>query len=53
MHLTAGMGRADEVFAASLMEFEVVGYFFAVGMATKDQSIRWVLKAKVFHEFPV
>lgn len=53
MPSTAGVGRADEVFAASFVEFEIVGYFFAVRMVTKDRSIRWALKRKVFHEFPV
>ena len=50
MPLTAGVGRADEVFAASFMDFEIVGYFFAVPMVTTDQSIRRVLKQKVFHK---
>ena len=53
MPLIACVSRADEVFATSFVEFEIVGYFFAVRMVTKDQSIRWVLKPKVFHEFPV
>jgi hypothetical protein len=51
--LTTGVSRADEVLAASFIEFEIVGYFSAVKMVTNDESIRWVLKPKVFHEVPV
>jgi hypothetical protein len=51
--LTTGVSRADEVLAASFIEFEIVGYFSAVRMVTNDESIRWVLKPKVFHEVPV
>jgi hypothetical protein len=51
--LTTGVSRADELFAASFIEFEIVGYFSAVRMVTNDKSIRWVLKPKAFHEFPV
>jgi hypothetical protein len=44
MPFTAGVGSADELFAASSMEFEIVGYLFTARMGTKDQSIRWVFK---------
>ena len=52
MPWTAGVGRADEIFAVSV-GFETVGHFFAVRLVTKDQSIRRALKPRVFHEFPV
>jgi hypothetical protein len=47
------VSRADEVLAASFIEFEIAGYFSAVRMVINDESIRWVFKPKVFHEFPV
>jgi hypothetical protein len=47
------VSRADEVFATSFIEFEIVGYFSAIRMVTNDESIRRVLKPKVFHEVPV
>jgi len=52
MLLTAGVGCAEQVFAASFLEFEVVSYFFAIRMIAKNQSIRWVFKPKAFHDSP-
>lgn len=47
------VGRADEVFAALFADFQIVGDPFAVRTMTKNESIRWMVKAKVFHEiFP-
>jgi len=50
MPLTAGVGRADELFTALFVDFEIVGDVFAVRTITKKQSIRWMVEAKVFHE---
>jgi len=52
MPVTAGVGRAHEDFAASIMEFEIVGYLFTAGMVTKEESIWRMLKQEVFHRFP-
>jgi len=41
--------RADEVFAALFADLQVVGDPFAVWTMTKNQSIRRMVKAKVFH----
>ena len=49
MPLTAGVGSAYELFTA-LFDFEIVGDVFAVRTITKNQSIRWMVEAKVFHE---
>jgi hypothetical protein len=43
------------VFVVLFVEFQIVGDFFADRMVTqvaKDDLMRWVLKPKVFHEFP-
>ena len=50
MPFTAGVGSADEVFTALVVDFQIVGDVFAVRTMTKNQSIRWMVKAKVFHE---
>jgi len=50
MFFTAGVGSANEVFTALLVEFQIIGDVFAVRTITKNQSIRWMLKPKVFHE---
>jgi len=52
MLFTAGVGSAGEVFASVFVDFQVVGDIFAVQAVTKNQSIRWMVKAKVFHEIP-
>jgi len=50
MSFTAGVGSAGEVFASVLVDFQIVGDVFAVQAITKNQSIRWMVEAKVFHE---
>jgi hypothetical protein len=51
MPFTAGVGCADEVFTAPFVDFEIVGDVFAVRTITKNQSLWWMFKPKVFHEF--
>jgi hypothetical protein len=50
MPFTAGVGSADEVFTALFIDFQIVGDVFAVRTTTKNQPIRWMVEAKVFHE---
>ncbi|MGC2193833.1 MAG: hypothetical protein WA628_04095 [Terriglobales bacterium] len=50
MPFTAGVGSADEVFTALFVDFQIVGDAFAVRTMTKNQSIRGMVKAEVFHE---
>lgn len=50
MLVAAGVGGAQEVFMVLLVEFQIVGDFFAGGKVTKNDLTRWVLKLKVFHE---
>jgi hypothetical protein len=50
MPFTARVGSADEVLTSLFVDFQIVGDVFAVRPMTKNQSIRWMVKAKVFHE---
>jgi hypothetical protein len=50
MPFTAGVGRANEVLTSMFVDFQIVSDAFALRTVTKDESIRWVLKTKVFHE---
>jgi len=43
------VGCADEVFAL-FADFQIVSDFFAVRAITKNQSVPWMVQAKVFHE---
>jgi hypothetical protein len=45
-----GVGSAGEVFASVFVDFQIVGNVFAVQAITKNQLIRWMVKAKVFHK---
>lgn len=47
---TAGMGSADELLPSIFADLQIVGDLFAVRAITKNQSIRWMLKAEVFHK---
>jgi hypothetical protein len=44
------VGSAGEGFASVLVDFQIVGDVFAVRTTAKNQSIRWMVKAKVFDE---
>jgi hypothetical protein len=50
MLFTAGVGSTDEVFSSFFVDFQIVGDAFAVQPITKSQSIRWMVKTKIFHE---
>jgi hypothetical protein len=50
MPYTAGVGSANEVLITTFVDFKIVGNVFAVRTIAKDQSIRWMVNAKVFHE---
>jgi hypothetical protein len=50
MSYTAGVGSAGEVFASVFVDFQIVGDVVAVQAITENQLIRWMVKAKVFHE---
>jgi hypothetical protein len=50
MPFTAGVGRANEVLTSMFVDFQIIGDVFALITVTKDESIRWMLKPKVFHE---
>jgi hypothetical protein len=49
MPLTAGVDSAGEVFASLFVDFQVVGDVIALRPIAKDQAIRRMVKAKVFH----
>ncbi len=51
MSFTVGVGSAGEVFASVFVDFQIVCDVFAVRTIAKNQSIRWMVNAKVFHEF--
>jgi len=53
MLVTAGVDCAHEVFVVLVVEFQIVGDFFADRIVTKNDPTRRVLKPKVFHEFSV
>jgi hypothetical protein len=42
--------RADEVLTPMFVDFQIVGDAFAVRTIAENQSIRWMVEAKVFHE---
>src|SRR5580693_4490950 len=50
MPFTARVGNADEVFTFLFVDFQIVGDVFAVRTMTKNQSIRWMVKAKVSNQ---
>jgi len=47
---TAGVGSADEVLPSMFIDFQIVSDVLAARTITKSQSIRWMVKAEVFHE---
>jgi len=47
---TAGVGSAGEVLAALFTNLQIVGDAYAVRPITKNQPIRWMVKAKIFDE---
>jgi hypothetical protein len=49
MPFAAGVGSAGEVFASLFVDFQVVGDIIALRPIAKDQAIRGMVKAKVFH----
>jgi hypothetical protein len=50
MPFTAGVDSADEVFTSLFVNFKIVGDAFAARTMTENQSIRWMVKVKIFHE---
>ena len=50
MSLTAGVDSAGEVFASVFVDFQIVGDVIALRPIAKDQAIRRMVKAKVFHK---
>jgi hypothetical protein len=50
MPFAAGVGSADSVFKPPFVDFLIVGNVFAIRTITKNQSIRWMVNPKVFHE---
>jgi hypothetical protein len=50
MSFTAGVGSAGEVLASLFTNLQIVGDAYAVRPITRNQSIRWMVKAKVFDE---
>ena len=50
MPFTVGMGSAGEVFASVFVDFQIIGNALAVRTITKNQSVRWMGEAKIFHK---
>jgi hypothetical protein len=44
------VGSASKALASLFVDFQIVGDAFAVRPIAKNQSIRWMVKAIVFHE---
>jgi hypothetical protein len=49
MPFAAGVGSADAVLPSMFVAFQIVGDPFTLRTSAKNQLIRWVLHAKVFH----